>query len=79
MSMSPPDLPFVSTITDDEVALAVAEYALRKHVGLDPAEWSMTFKVSYRQVRAADGSARLFAAIAITSVDPKTPSAERPA
>lgn len=75
--MSGVDLPFVSTITDDEIALAVAEYAMRKYVGLDPAEYNTTFKVSYRQVRAADGSARLFAAVAITSVEPKAPAAER--
>lgn len=65
-----PDLPFVSVVTDDEIAQAICNYAAKKQFGLDPDLHDLGFKVTYRQIKGPDGALRLFASIAITSVKP---------
>jgi hypothetical protein len=72
-----PDLPFVSMLTDDEIAQAIANFAAKKQMGLDPEAHNLDFKVTYRQVKG-DGGQRLFASIAITSVGAIAPPKEEP-
>ena len=71
------DLPFVTVITDDEIAQAVCDYAMRRQIGLDPQEHNATYRVTYRNVRQPDGSVRLFASLAVTAVEPKASAPER--
>lgn len=62
-----PDLPFVSMITDDEIAQAICNYAAKKQLGIDPEVCQIDFKITYRQVKIESGQ-RLFASIVIMGI-----------
>lgn len=66
--MAEQDLPYVTTITDDEIAQAICNYTARRYLGVDPDTVPVKFKVSYRNVKQPDGGSRLFASIVITDV-----------
>lgn len=72
-----PDLPFVSMLTDDEITQAICNHAMKKQLGLDPDAHSVTFKVTYRNIKQPEGGYRLFASIAITDIVPTDPAAGR--
>lgn len=69
-----PELPMVTMLTDDEMAEAIKVYAARKHLGMDHEQAAnLEFRVSYRQVKQAEGGSRAFAAVALLGpkVEPK--------
>jgi len=74
--MAEQDLPYVTTITDDEIAQAICNYTARRYLGVDPDTVPVKFKVSYRSVKHTDGSSRLFASIVITDVGAPLASGE---
>ena len=73
------ELPYVTMLTDDEVAQAICNFTARRYLGVDPDNAPVKFKVTYRNVKQADGSQRLFASIVITEVGAagKTTESER--
>ena len=68
--MAKPDMPFVTLLTDDEITKAICDYTVAKSMGVDPAMHDVDYRVSYRSVKDGQGT-RLFATIAITSLEPK--------
>lgn len=62
------ELPYVTMLTDDEVAQAICNYTARRYIGVDPENIPVKFKVTYRNVKQPDGSQRLYASIVITDV-----------
>ncbi len=68
MASEPQELPYVTMLTDDEVAQAICNYTARRYLGVDPDTNPVKFKVSYRNVKQPDGSQRLFASIVVTDI-----------
>jgi len=62
------DFPFVTMLTDDEVAQAICNYTARRYLDLDADDVPVKFKLTYRNVKQADGTQRLYASIVIMSV-----------